>query len=413
MIRIPGVTIREGKKGTSYRIRVFVGTDAQGKKIHAVETWRPPKPDLSESKLNKLLLEEKARFEAEVKSGHYSPSRMTVAEFIPQFLELIGKDHSPTTVHSYKRVCEAYILPALGHRKMREITPLDVQKFVQQLENLPPADRTGKREAADSARISPATVKRYYCVLQSLLGHACKLGLIAENPANSARITLPRQTHEKVETFSPEEMNQIFSGLMQEKMKYQVIVYLAFITGARRGELCALKWENIHLEGDQPYIDILLSSYKLPGEEVHTKEPKSETSRRPIAIPEDAAALLVSYRREQMKQADKMGDMWKNREGWLFTTFDGEPMDPGTVSRWWPKFLDKNSIPRRKFHAIRHTSATIALESGGNIKAVSARLGHAQLSTTNIYLHGTKTADAAIADSLGGLIPAPATKKAE
>lgn len=94
---------------------------------------------------------------------------MTVAEFIPEFLELIAKDHSPTTIHSYKRVCEAYILPALGHRKMREITPLDVQKFVQQLENLPPADRTGKREAADSSRISPATVKRYYCVLQSLL----------------------------------------------------------------------------------------------------------------------------------------------------------------------------------------------------------------------------------------------------
>lgn len=160
---------------------------------------------------------------------------MTVAEFIPEFLELIAKDHSPTTIHSYKRVCEAYILPALGHRKMREITPLDVQKFVQQLENLPPADRTGKREAADSSRISPATVKRYYCVLQSLLGHACKLGLIAENPANSARITLPRQTHEKVETFSPEEMSQIFSGLTQEKMKYQVIVYLAFITGGQTG----------------------------------------------------------------------------------------------------------------------------------------------------------------------------------
>lgn len=406
MIKIDGVTQRQNKKGTSYRIRVFTGRDADGKEKFASETWTPPKQGLSEKKLVALIQAEKVRFKQEVENGLYTDSRQTLKDFCKDYLEITKTTLSPTTHRAYQAVIEQYIIPALGHLKLRDIKPLHVQKFVQQLQEPIKRNRNERykgheQQPEDDRYLSPGTVKKYYSVLQSVLARACKLGLIPSNPADSDRIDLPKNRQKDVEIFTVEEANKMLDCLREEPEQYQLLVHLAIITGARRGELMALKWENVHLEEKQ--IDIVLSSYKLKGERVQFKEPKSKSSRRSLAIPDYLCDMLREHRRQQMLEADKLGDAWKNTDGWIFTQWDGMPMNPDTPSSWFAKFLRAHSLPHRKFHALRHTSATLLLDKGANIKAVSSRLGHAQLSTTNIYLHGLQSADIAAADTLGEL----------
>lgn len=388
-----GVYVNKNKSGEiiSYRFKTFTYTDGDGVKHFYDKNYTPP-PGLSERKLEKWLAAQKVQHDEQARrAGNTVP--LTLREFVPRYLALIAADHAPRTVDSYKKTAERYILPALGHMKLGDIRPVHIQQFVLQLQ-----------EPENGKTLSPGSVKRYYAVLQSILSSACKLDLIPHNPADSEKITLPKQEHRETEVFTLEEMGQIFDCLEREPLKYQLMVRLAFATGARRGELCALQWEHIHLDAQPPELDIVQSNYKLAGEEVRTKEPKSRTSIRPIILPESIAQLIARYHLEQMKRADMLGDAWNNPKGWVFTTAEGGPIHPDTITRWFSKFLKKNGLPHRKLHALRHTHGTLALENGASIKAVAARLGHAQLSTTNIYLHGLQSADAAIADSFETLL---------
>jgi len=185
---------------------------------------------------------------------------------------------------------------------------------------------------------------------------------------------------------------------------FQVFIHLAIVTGGRRGELAGLKWENINLNNGN--ILIKQSNYKLVGEKTKSKSPKTKKSIREIAIPPYLIDLLKRYHSEQKKDMYMLGTKWID-EDWLFTQWNGAAMHPHTPTRQFTKFLKKHNIPHRKLHALRHTSATLLLSSGTNIKTVASRLGHTQLSTTNRYVHALRDADEAAAQTFENLINAP------
>jgi integrase len=180
---------------------------------------------------------------------------------------------------------------------------------------------------------------------------------------------------------------------------YQVLIHLALVTGCRRGELVALKWEEIDF--DNGIVFVRHSAYKLTGEAEKLKEPKRGSNRN-IAIPEYLVDMLRTYHKEQIERQLKIGSLWHD-EGFLFTQWNGEEMDVTTPTHWWPSFLKRHNLPHIKFHALRHSSATLLLSPGENIKAVASRLGHRQLSTTNRYVHALHSADKAAADTFQGM----------
>lgn len=104
-----------------------------------------------------------------------------------------------------------------------------------------------------------------------------------------------------------------------------------------------------------------------------------------------------------MKQALRLGTAWKGSD-WLFTKWDGSIMYPQTPSQWFNKFLERNGLKHRKFHALRHTSATLLLYGGVNVKQVQGRLGHSDLKVTNQYLHCIAEADEAAANVLQDML---------
>ncbi len=110
-----------------------------------------------------------------------------------------------------------------------------------------------------------------------------------------------------------------------------------------------------------------------------------------------SAGALTAYHAEQTAKRIKLGTLWENND-FVFTQWNGKVMNSDTVSQWFSALLRRHKLPYVNFHALRHSSATLALQSGANIKSVAAHLSHSQLNTTNRYLHALESADKAMAD---------------
>ena len=158
-----------------------------------------------------------------------------------------------------------------------------------------------------------------------------------------------------------------------------------------------LKWSDIDFTTG--ILTVSRSNYKLTGDpEIHSKSTKTGRSRQ-LVLPSYCIRMLKEYRVEQNKYRLSLGDAWHGDE-WIFIQADGKPMYPTTPTLWFSKFQERHHLPHRKFHSLRHTSATLLLTNGTNIKNVSARLGHTQLKTTNRYVHAISEAEHQAAHTL-------------
>jgi integrase len=120
---------------------------------------------------------------------------------------------------------------------------------------------------------------------------------------------------------------------------------------------------------------------------------------------------LKEYRKVWLENRLKVGDLWRGSDR-LFTSWDGKAMHPDTITKWFPKFLARHGLPHIRFHALRHTSASIIISQGAPLKNVSSRLGHTNISTTaDIDGHAFKSVDREIADKLESLFNGRAKAK--
>ena len=392
------------KRGDSYRIIVSCGFDVNGKRIKRSMTWKPDKK-YTEKQLEKALNRAAVEFEEKVLNGKAAASgRLRIVDFIPQYMESAKLKLEHTTIAEYTRVINKYILPALGHIRLKDIRPAHVQKFVNMLSS-------GEyRQDGKTGALKPASVKRYYAVLQSILSAAYRLELITSNPTDSGKITLPTMDEQKTDIMCKEQLAEMLEALDREPLQLRVIIHLAIITGCRRGELTSLKWSDINF--DKCEITVSKSLYQLKGEKAKTKRTKNK-KKRVVSIPEYCIELLRQLQVEQIERRLKLGTAWQGQEdNFIFTKADGSVMHPNTPTEAFNDFLERHNLPHIKFHALRHTSATLSLLNGANIKQVAARLGHSQLSTTNRYLHAIQEADKTIANSLGDTITSLKQKRA-
>ena len=194
---------------------------------------------------------------------------------------------------------------------------------------------------------------------------------------------------------------------------YSVQKAIAFhdslITGARRGELVALKFSDF--DYDECKVTISRAAIKLKGEPVQIKPPK-DYEVRTVTINPQCIELVKMLRKENEQRAKRLGTKWVGDE-WLFTKWNGEICHPQTPTKQFSKFLEKNGLKHRKFHSLRHTSATLCLYGGVNIKQVQARLGHSELETTQKYLHNLAEADAEAANVLTNILNGKESKTHE
>jgi integrase len=381
------ISERKDKNGNviSYRIRLSRGYGAKGEKLKPYEMTYKPEKGMTKRQIEKELQRQVTLFEEECKNGNISNApNMKLSAFVPMYLDIKKDILAPRTLETYTKICNNLIIPLLGHIKLTDLKPAHVQQFIKHIQN------------NSKTKPSPSTIKRKLAVLQSVLHQAVKLGLIQTNPANAERLTMPKTITPKVEIFTKQEAVEMLSCLEEEPLQYKVIVYLAIMSGAREGELTALKFSDIDFINNR--ITIERAAYKLKGEPIMTKPPK-DNDVRTVKIDEYTISLIRQLKAENERERLRLGTAWEGDE-WLFTTWNGSIMHPATPSHWFRKFLKRHGLKHRKFHALRHTSATLQLLGGINIKQVSGRLGHADLRVTNQYLHCIAEADEAAAHVL-------------
>ncbi|MDE7099015.1 MAG: site-specific integrase [Ruminococcus sp.] len=384
------ITPRKNKAGKiiSYRIRVFKGYDGAGKQLNPHEfTWKPEK-NMTAKQIEKELNRQAALFEEQCRNGMTGNHRnIKLSEFCAMYLDIKKDVLAPRTYEYYKGIIENLIVALLGHIKITELKPAHIQQFVQYIQ----------KEKPDT---SPATIKKKLAVLQSILSQAVKLDIIQMNPADAERLTLPKTVAPKVEIFTKQEAAEMLSCLENEPLQFQVLVQLAIMTGCRLGELIGLKFSDIDYRTNKIIIE--RSAYKCKGQPTSIKPPK-DYEVRTITVNDYCIELIKLLKAEKCRQALELGTVWHD-ENWLFTQWNGEIMNPQTPTKQFNKFLERNGLKHRKFHSLRHTSATLLLYGGINLQQVRERLGHADISTTNKYLHCLAEADEEAANVLGNML---------
>jgi len=358
-------SIRQRTKG-SWEICIDIGKNpATGKRLRHFESIKGRKAD-AQKRLAELLVS--------VEQGAYvKPTRFTVAQFLEEWLQShVALNCSPRTRVSYEMIIRRHIVPELGNIPLNQLEPRHLQTFYSRKK----ADARVNGKGPLSAR----TVRYCHSLLREALGHAVKMGSLGRNVAQA--IEAPRLDHKVMSTLAAEDV-PVFLGVAKGT-PYYVLFYTLLYTGMRRGEALALKWRNVDLDLAQIYI--VETAYKLRGAYI-VKEPKTQQSRRLIDIPPSLALALRQHRIEQEKQQVLLGRILTG-DDFVFARPDGTPLDPATVSHAFRKIICKAGLPHVRLHDLRHTFATIMLQSGVHPRVVQGMLGHSSIRVTlDTYSH--------------------------
>jgi integrase len=343
----------EKRGDNSWRLIVSCGINSEGKQIKKTKTIK------TTAKIEKASRKEAevelAKFVAEIEAGQYiGTKKLTFTQFVDRWLrDYAEKNLAPKTVFRYKQILDSRILPAMGHLKIEQIRPVHLMEFYNNLQE------DGIRLDGREGCLSEKTILQHHRVLSSIFNDAVQWQVITSNPAG--RVKPPKVRKKQAAWYNEEQTLALLYSLVEEPLKYRTLITLALASGLRRGELMGLEWQDIDFS--QNTLVVRQASQYLPQIGSFTKEPKNETSKRLVTLPESVTALLRQYKAHQAEERLKVGDLWQGSDR-LFTTWDGQPMHVDTITKWFPKFLRRHDLPALPFHGLRHYSCDTSYRSG-------------------------------------------------
>jgi integrase len=343
---------------------------------------------------------EQVRLTAEAAAGlAVTADKMTVAAFLDRWLRDVKARISPKTYERYTEIAAAIALQ-LGAMRLDQLKPVQISTaWAKALES-------GRRDGKGG--LAPRSVHHMHRVLKTALKWAVDMELLNRNPAD--KVTAPAVPKVPIETYAIADTGALIAQLRQADI--HVPVFLAAMSGARRGELCALKWRNVDLKAATMTI---LESVEQLNNTVRIKGPKTGRGRV-IALGASVVDVLRAHKAEQATILDKFG-IKQGPDTLVCCHPDGSLMHPRWLSKKWHAAVKASGLPVRGFHHLRHAHATALLTSGIHPKVASERLGHSTVGITmDLYSHvlpGMQEEAAAKVDAAYKAIaaPAPATKE--
>jgi len=376
------------QRGDTWELRAYVGRDpVTGRKKYLTRTFRGGKRAAEEAL---------TKFVVEVGGGGHASQDTTVADLIDQWLELITPDRSPTTARGYRWIADTYIFPTLGKVPLSRLKPAQLDAFYAHLR-----DKGG----AKGRPLAPATVRQVHAILRTALNQAVKWGWLATNPAMQA--TPPRLRRAEVVPPEPKDVLRLIEAADAEDPDLAAFLRTSVTTGARRGELCALRWKNVDLKART--VTIAHNLVEGTNGTLVEKDTKTHAARR-IALDTTTAAVLKEHRKRMEQRAKACGTALAD-DAYVFTrSVDGtEPWVPNEVTKLFIRLRNSIGLTNVRLHDLRHFSATRLLAAGVPVRTVSGRLGHANAATTlGVYAHFVEESDREAADALGAVLADPA-----
>ncbi|HCJ57612.1 MAG TPA: site-specific integrase [Clostridiaceae bacterium] len=444
----------EWRSDNSFRVTVSCGYDSEGKKITKKKSFKLDEgltPKQAEKEAQKLA----TLFEEQVQKGTYlDGNKLTFAEFIQIWLEKYAEaELEPKTVDEYKKLLKR-VIPALGDIKLAKLQPTqlidfydnlrengiredtiyralpELKAFIEQhnlamdsiateagittrtVKSILNGNSTNKaKEICEVLKIklntffvpvgevkplSGNTINHYHKLISSMLTNAVQWQLILLNPAE--RVEPPKIDKKEASYYDEDTLEKMLVLLENEPLKYRAMVSLTLYMGLRKGELMGLEWPDIDFENKK--LRIRQASQYVSSSGTITKKPKNKTSIRTITLPDVAVDMLRKYKAQQNEERLEMGDLWENSDR-LFVQFNGVPMHPDSISKWFNKFIRRNNLPKLNFHGLRHSNASLLIAENVDVRTIAGRLGHAKPSTTtDIYGHLLKRPDQEAAEKL-------------
>ncbi len=306
-----------------------------------------------------------------------------------QWLEVWFNDYAmlkvrPSSHQTYRGYLDHHIKPYIGNIPLTKLSSLDLQRLYKKLLSDGRVDRIESKKQPKG--LSAKTVRNIHQIISSALKLAVEQKLIARNPAEGC--ALPKVERKEMQTLPVEQLTS-FLREAKESGVYEMY-YIDLATGLRRGELLGLKWSDIDLEkGD---LRVQRQIGRIDGKIIEMPL-KTKNAYRTLPLSTEAIDVL-------MQQRIKTG----NSE-WVFPSPTGGPMSPDSVLHMLHRVLKRAGLPKVRFHDLRHTFATLALQNGVDIKTVSGMLGHFSAGfTLDTYAHVTTSAKREAAKTMGNIL---------
>ena len=365
---------RKDGKIISVKLKAYLGRDEQGKQIFRCKNWIPDR-DMTEKKLLALAEKEAILFEHEAAAQYeeerkaFKPNEILFNDFVQKVwfpAKINLKEVRPTTIAFHSYILKI-VLPYFEGQKLKDITDKHIERYLSYLKN---TYRTNQNKP-----LAPKTIRHHYGTLSLIFEYALKLDYIEKNPL--AKVDTPKLVKHKVNALSKAE-TQIFVKEIEKLPLWLKTMYnLLLTTGIRRGECFGLQWQDIDFVNRLIRIERNVTYTALKG--IVVGKPKTQAGIREIPLTDGMINLLQEYKNQENAAA--------NAFVFHAETSPFEPHHPDFATDHLKKFMKKIGLPDMSPHDLRHTCASLLLQSGADIKSVQDILGHADASTTlNFYV---------------------------
>ena len=248
--------------------------------------------------------------------------------------------------------------------------------------------RIDRKSGHGNPGLSSTTVRSLHLMLHNAFERAVKERLIPRNPTEDC--IAPKVQKIEMQILPPEHIKEYLNAANARGLL--PMFYLELVSGLRKGELTALLWSDLDIQNRT--ISVSKQYVKNPNGELNLSRPKTKTSVRKVSIPQEAIDLLIA-------EHDKHPD-----NPYMFPSpITGEMYYPDSIVNLHKKILKDAGLPHIRFHDLRHTFATLALQNGVDVKTVSSMLGHYSAGfTLDTYAHVTTSAKREAAKTMGSLL---------
>lgn len=293
-------------------------------------------------------------------------SRMTLGEWLDQWLENIAGTIRPSTLTRYRGTVNRHINPHIGSKPIAQIKGKDIQKLYETLA------KQGNRITGEG--LASGTIRGIHSMLHEALGAAQQASIIPKNPTEE--IDAPKFSYKPKQVLTNKQLDQ-FMEVIQKDDVWHGFFYTELTTGLRRGEICGLKWTDF--DENDGTLKVRRTIHQEKGGKLTAWDTKTAAGTRTIILPPSTVELLQERKKSAMSE-------------WIFPDplRPEQPIRPNTAYGRMKALLKEAGLPSIRFHDLRHTFATHALTSGVDVKTLSGILGHTRSAfTLDTYTHTT------------------------
>jgi integrase len=342
---------------------------------------------------------------------------VTVGEYVASWLVMVAAHRlRASTLEGYRTYTERFIVPYLGDRPLAALSPKDIRYWLDRLalecqccrqgfdaKRAPAKQRCCALGACCRKVPASATVAYTHGILKTALADAVREEQLTRNVAKLA--PAPPIRSAPINPWTAGEA-QVFLAHARDRERLAVTFELALRTGLRAGELCALSWNDIDLDKNVLTVRHSLRRH-VDGAGLTLTEPKTRAGRRRIPLPPGCADLLRGHRAHQLECKAELGERWTD-SGLVVTSLIGTPMDPRNLSRYFQDAVRRSGVRKIRFHDMRHTCATLLLESGADLTVIKDLLGHSKIQiTADVYTHVRLKLVRGAFDAMSHMLDAP------